>query len=127
MALAKWLLKHPQVSWVSYPGLESHPSYQLAKKYFRNGFGGVLTFGLKGGKEVGAKLIDSVKLASHLANVGDVRTLIIHPSSSTHLQLTDEEQLQAGVRPDMVRVSVGLEHIDDIIADFEQALKAAHQ
>ena len=124
-ALAEWLEKNENVSWVSYPGLSSHPSHELAKKYLKKGFGGVLAFGVKGAREQGKKFVDSVKLASHLANVGDAKTLVIHPSSTTHQQLSEEEQTAAGVKPDMIRVSVGIEHIDDIKADFEQALKAS--
>jgi len=123
LALARWLKDQPAVAWVSYPGLEDHSHHANAKKYLKNGFGGVLAFGIKGGKATGAKFIDSVKLASHLANVGDVRTLVIHPATTTHQQLTDEEQRACGVQPDMVRVSVGIEHIDDIKEDFSQALK----
>jgi O-acetylhomoserine/O-acetylserine sulfhydrylase len=121
LALAHWLKAHPKVSSVNYPGLDNHPSHALARKYLRHGFGGVLSFGLKGGYEAAKHFIDHVKLASHLANVGDVRTLVIHPASTTHQQLSDEEQTSAGVARDQVRVSVGLEHIDDIKADFEQA------
>jgi OAH/OAS sulfhydrylase len=125
MALAQYLEKHPQVSWVSYPGLKAHPFHKLAIEYFRDGnFGAVLTFGIKGGLDAGMKFIDNVKLASHLANVGDAKTLVIHPASTTHEQLTPEEQTASGVTPDMIRVSVGIEHIDDICADFAQALTA---
>ncbi|MEX0821445.1 MAG: O-acetylhomoserine aminocarboxypropyltransferase/cysteine synthase [Rhodothermales bacterium] len=124
LALAGWLREQDKVSWVSYPGLEDHPYHERAKKYLRNGFGAVLAFGVEGGVEAGRALVDSVKLASHLANVGDAKTLIIHPSSTTHQQLAAEEQLAAGVTPDLVRVSVGIEHIDDIIEDFEQAFAA---
>lgn len=123
LALAKWLEAHPQVEFVWYPGLESSPYHTLAKKYFKRGFGGILCFGIKGGKENGRKFIDSLQLASHLANMGDSKTLAIHPSSTTHEQLTDEEQKAAGVEPNMVRISVGTEHIDDIKADFEQAFE----
>ena len=123
--LARWLEKHPAVAWVSHPSLPAHPSHALAKKYLRNGFGSVLTFGIKGGRDAGRKFIDSVKLASHLANLGDAKTLVIHPSSTTHQQLTDEEQRASGVTPDLVRVSVGIEHIEDIKADFQQAFDAA--
>ena len=123
--LAKWLEKHPAVSWVSHPSLPAHPSHALAKKYLRNGFGSVLTFGIKGGREAGRKFIDSVKLASHLANVGDAKTLVIHPNTTTHQQLTDAEQKASGVTPDLVRVSVGIEHIEDIKADFQQAFDLA--
>ncbi|RPI04968.1 MAG: O-acetylhomoserine aminocarboxypropyltransferase/cysteine synthase [Ignavibacteriae bacterium] len=123
LALAAYLEHHPQVDWVWYPGLKSHPSHGLAKKYLRNGqFGGVLTFGVKGGVQAGKKLIDNVKLVSLLANVGDAKTLIIHPASTTHQQLSEAEQKSTGVLPELVRVSVGLEHIDDIIADFDHAL-----
>jgi O-acetylhomoserine (thiol)-lyase len=123
LALATWLESHPQVEFVDYPGLKSNQYHTLAKKYLKNGFGGVLNFGVKGGKENAAKFIDSLKLTSHLANVGDVKTLAIHPASTTHEQLTEEEQKAAGVVPNSVRISVGIEHIEDIKADFEQALQ----
>lgn len=122
LALARWLREQPEVAWVSYPGLEDHPYHERAKKYLRNGFGAVLAFGLKGGYEAGRAFVSQVRLASLLANVGDAKTLVIHPASTTHQQLTAEEQLAAGVTPDMVRVSVGIEHIDDIKEDFAQAL-----
>ena len=126
LALAQWLAKHPAVAWVSYPGLEDHPYHASAKQYLRAGqFGGVLVFGIKGGIEPGKKFINAVKLASLLANVGDAKTLVIHPASTTHQQLNDKEQAESGVTADLVRVSVGIEHIDDIIADFEQALEKA--
>ena len=125
LKLAKWLEKQRQVNWVNYPGLESHSDYALAKKYLPNGAGGILGFGIKGGMESGKKFINSVKLASHLANIGDSKTLVIHPASTTHQQLSKEEQLAAGVTDDYIRVSVGTEHIDDIIADFQQALRAS--
>jgi O-acetylhomoserine/O-acetylserine sulfhydrylase len=121
LELAKWLEKHPQVEKVNYPGLPSSPHHDLAKKYLKNGFGGVLSFQIKGNKEKASQLIDSLQLVSHLANVGDAKTLIIQPSATTHQQLSDAEQLSAGVLPNSLRVSVGLEHIDDIKADFEQA------
>ncbi|MEN8157957.1 MAG: O-acetylhomoserine aminocarboxypropyltransferase/cysteine synthase [Bacteroidota bacterium] len=123
LALAKWLEKHPDVDQVHYPGLESSPHHKNAKRYLPKGAGGVLGFTLKGHKERAIKLVDSLELVSHLANVGDVRTLIIQPAATTHQQLSEEEQLAAGVTPTLLRVSVGLEHIDDIIADFEQAFK----
>ncbi|MDD5064830.1 MAG: homocysteine synthase [Phycisphaerae bacterium] len=123
LKLAQWLEKHKSVSWVNYPGLQSHPDYALAKKYMPNGQSAILGFGIKGGKKAGIKFINSVKLASHLANIGDSKTLVIHPASTTHQQLTEAEQLAAGVTEDYIRVSVGTEHIDDIIADFENALK----
>lgn len=120
---AKWLKQHPQVDWVWYPGFEDHPSHENAKKYLRNGrFGSIVVFGVKGGYEEGRKLIDNLELASLLANVGDAKTLVIHPSSTTHQQLSEKEQRESGVTPDMVRVSVGIEHIDDIIDDFDRAL-----
>ena len=121
LELAKWLEKHPQVEWVSYPGLESHPYHQNAKKYLRHGFGGVLSFGVKGGKEAAQQFVNSLKLTSHLANVGDAKTLIIHPAATTHQQLSEAEQRSAGVTPELLRVSVGIEHIDDIKEDFEEA------
>jgi O-acetylhomoserine (thiol)-lyase len=127
LKLAQWLERHKLVGWVNYPGLPSHPDYKLAKKYMPAGQGAILGFGIKGGKEAGIKFINSVKLASHLANIGDSKTLVIHPASTTHQQLSEAEQLAAGVTPDYVRVSVGTEHIDDIIADFEQAIKASQR
>jgi O-acetylhomoserine (thiol)-lyase len=123
--LAQWLEKQNTVGWVNYPGLKSHPDYELAQKYLPNGQGAILGFGIKDGKEAGIKFINSVKLASHLANIGDSKTLVIHPASTTHQQLSEAEQLAAGVTADYIRVSVGTEHIDDIIDDFEQALKAS--
>ncbi len=121
LALAQWLTEQPQVAWVSYPGLPDHPYHDRAKQYLRNGFGGVLNFGIQGGREAGRAFIDGLKLASHLANVGDAKTLVIHPNSTTHQQLSEDEQRSAGVTPDLVRVSVGIEHIDDIKADFAQS------
>ncbi len=124
LALATWLREHPAVTWVSYPGLPDHPYHERAKRYLRNGFGGVLAFGIRseqGGLEAGRALIDNLKLASHLANVGDAKTLVIHPASTTHQQLSREEQQASGVSEDLVRVSVGIEHIDDIRGDFERA------
>ncbi|MFZ5967201.1 MAG: O-acetylhomoserine aminocarboxypropyltransferase/cysteine synthase family protein [Bacillota bacterium] len=122
LQLAAYLLNHKKVKWVSYPGLESHSSYSLAKKYFDKGVGGMLTFGIEGGLTAGKKFINSVQLASLVANVGDTRTLVIHPASTTHSQLTESEQLSSGVTQDLVRVSVGIEDIHDIIEDFQQAL-----
>ena len=121
LELAKWLENHPQVAKVNYPGLESSPHHQLAKKYLKNGFGAVLSFEIKGDKQNAGAFIDSLALVSHLANVGDAKTLIIQPSATTHQQLNDEEQLAAGVTPNSLRVAVGIEHIDDIKADFIQA------
>ncbi len=123
LALAQWLEQHPQVESVNYPGLESSTYHKLAKKYLRNGFGGVLSFTLKGSKTHTTKFVDSLKLVSHLANVGDSKTLIIQPAATTHQQLSEEEQLSTGVLPTLLRVSVGIEHIDDIKADFVQALE----
>jgi O-acetylhomoserine/O-acetylserine sulfhydrylase len=124
LALAKWLEQHPKVEYVLYPGLDSHPTHERAQKYLKNGFGGVLSFTIKGSKENATQLVNNLKLVSHLANVGDAKTLIIQPSATTHQQLTDEEQAAAGVIPNGLRVSVGIEHIDDIKADFEQAFEA---
>ncbi|MFN8342962.1 MAG: O-acetylhomoserine aminocarboxypropyltransferase/cysteine synthase [Cyclobacteriaceae bacterium] len=123
LALAQWLEQHPLVETVNYPGLTSSTYHKLAKKYLRNGFGAVLSFTVKGSKENATKLVDSLQLVSHLANVGDAKTLIIQPSATTHQQLTDEEQITAGVLPTLLRVSAGLEHIDDLKADFEQAFQ----
>ncbi|HED10251.1 MAG TPA: O-acetylhomoserine aminocarboxypropyltransferase/cysteine synthase [Caldithrix abyssi] len=123
LELARWLEAHPAVEWVWYPGLESHPSHERAKKYLRKGlFGSVLAFGIKGGSTAGRAFVDNVELASLLANVGDAKTLVIHPASTTHQQLSAEERESAGVLEDLIRVSVGIEHIDDIKADFDQAL-----
>ena len=121
LAIAKWLEKHPQVESVNYPGLESSSYHKLAKKYLKNGFGGVLSFILKGEKEETTSFVNNLQLISHLANVGDAKTLIIQPSATTHQQLSDEEQLAAGVHPNLLRISAGIEHIDDIISDLEQA------
>ena len=123
LALAEWLESHDAVEFVQYPGLKSSPYNDLAKKYLPNGFGGILNFGLKGDKEQASKFIDSLKLASHLANVGDAKTLVIHPASTTHEQLSAEEQVAAGVAPNQVRISAGIEHIEDIKADIEQAFE----
>jgi len=125
LKLAQWLEEQPRVTWVNYPGLESHPDHELAKKYLPDGQGAILGFGIKGGKEAGVKFINSVKLASHLANIGDSKTLVIHPASTTHQQLSQKEQLAAGVTNDYIRVSVGTENIDDIVNDFAHALKAS--
>lgn len=122
LALAKYLLKHKDVESVNYPGLESHNSHVNAKKYLQRGFGGVLSFKLKGGRERAEKFVNSLSLISHLANVGDSKTLIIHPASTTHSQLNEAEQLKAGVDPNLLRVSLGIEHLDDIISDINQAL-----
>ncbi|MGB7412513.1 O-acetylhomoserine aminocarboxypropyltransferase [Sphingopyxis granuli] len=124
LALAKWLRAHPKVDWVSYAGLEDDPYHALAKRYLGGKGGAVFTFGLKGGYDAGVKLVSSVKMFSHLANLGDTRSLIIHPASTTHSQLSEAELVETGAGPDVVRVSVGIEHIDDIIADLAQALEA---
>jgi len=124
LALAQWLEKHPKVAWVSYLGLKSHASNELANKLLRpNAYGGVLSFGVKGDAADASKVVDNLKLASNLANVGDAKTLVIHPATTTHQQLSEGEQLATGVTPDLIRVSVGIESIADIIADFEEALK----
>ena len=125
LAVARYLEGHPKVSWVSYAGLESSPYYGLAQKYLPRGAGAVFTFGVKGGYETGLKVVDAVNMFSHLANIGDTRSLIIHPASTTHRQLTDEQKTKAGAGPDVVRLSVGIESIDDIIADLDQALDQA--
>ena len=125
LAVARYLEGHPKVSWVSYAGLESNPYYALAQKYLPRGAGAVFTFGLKGGYEAGLKVVDKVNMFSHLANIGDTRSLIIHPASTTHRQLTDEQKVKAGAGPDVVRLSVGIESIDDIIDDLDQALDQA--
>ncbi len=123
-AVAEFLEKHPKVSWVMYPGLKSHPDYQRAKKYFPKGAGAILGFGIKGGAEAGRKFIESLQLFSHLANVGDAKSLAIHPATTTHSQLTEDEQVSAGVTPDFIRLSIGIEDIDDILWDLDQALNA---
>jgi O-acetylhomoserine (thiol)-lyase len=124
---AEWLQQHQAVEWVNYAGLPGHPHHENAKKYVPGGPGAIVGFGIKGGKEAGIRLINKVKLASHLANLGDAKTLVIHPASTTHQQLTEEEQASAGVRPEYIRVSVGIEDLKDIIADFDQALLASQQ
>jgi O-acetylhomoserine (thiol)-lyase len=123
--VAGFLEAHPCVSWVNYPGLTSHPDHARAQKYLPAGQGAILGFGIKGGAAAGAKFIDSVKLASHLANIGDAKTLVIHPATTTHQQLTAEQQIAAGVSPDYIRVSVGIEDVADILADLDQALRAS--
>jgi O-acetylhomoserine (thiol)-lyase len=124
MAIARFLTEHPKVVWVNYPGLPSHPAFERASRYHRNGlFGAILGFGIKGGREAGRKFIDNLELFSHLANVGDAKSLAIHPATTTHSQLTEEAQLDTGVTPDYVRLSVGIETVSDLIADLEQALE----
>jgi O-acetylhomoserine (thiol)-lyase len=127
LAVAKFLEKHPAVQWVNYPGLPSHPDHANAKKYLPDGQGAIVGFGIKGGKASGVKLINGVKLFSHLANIGDAKSLIIHPASTTHSQLTPEEQAQTGVTPEYIRLSVGIEDVRDIIADLDQALAASQR
>jgi O-acetylhomoserine (thiol)-lyase len=123
--VAQWLSKHPAVSWVNYPGLPNHPSHANAKKYLTGGFGAIMGFGIKGGSPAAVKFINNVKLASHLANIGDAKTLVIHPASTTHSQLTPQEQASTGVSPEFIRLSVGIEDVRDIIEDLDQALKAS--
>jgi O-acetylhomoserine (thiol)-lyase len=125
MEVAEWLKKQPAISWVKYPGLKDSPYHGLAQKYMSQGQGSIVTFGIKGGTEAGRKLIDNVKIFSHLANLGDAKSLIIHPSSTTHQQLNDAQQADAGVSKDLVRISVGIEDVDDLIWDLEQAIAAS--
>jgi O-acetylhomoserine (thiol)-lyase len=125
LAVAKFLQMHPQVSWVNYPGLPDSRYHELARKYLPRGASGLLTFGVKGGARAGERFIEAAQFMSHLANIGDAKTLIIHPASTTHRQLSEEEQVKAGVAPDMIRVSVGIETLDDILWDIDQALIAA--
>jgi O-acetylhomoserine (thiol)-lyase len=119
--VARFLREHANVEWVRYPGLEDDPTYPVASKYLKNGFGGMVVFGIKGGLEAGQKFVDGLKLFSHLANVGDAKSLVIHPASTTHSQLSEEQQRAGGLTPNLVRLSIGLEHIDDIKQDLEQA------
>ena len=125
LKVAEFLEKHPLVSWVNYPGLTSHPSHALAEKYLKGNYGGIVGFGIRGGKEAGKRLIENVKLFSHLANIGDTKSLIIHPASTTHQQLTNQEQEATGVTEDFIRLSIGIEDAQDIIEDLDQALKAS--
>jgi len=122
LTVALYLEKHPKVAWVNYPGLKSSPDHDRAVKYLPKGTGAILGFGVKGGIEAGKKFINALQLISHLANIGDAKTLAIHPASTTHQQLSPEEQLATGVTPDFIRLSIGIEHVDDILADIEQAL-----
>ena len=122
LAVAHWLKKHPKISWVNYAGLEGDPCYGLHRTYCPKGAGAVFTFGVKGGYEAGVKIVNNVKLISHLANVGDTRSLIIHPASTTHRQLADEQRAAAGAGNDVMRLSIGIESVEDIIADLDQAL-----
>jgi O-acetylhomoserine (thiol)-lyase len=125
LKVSKFLEGHPSVEWVNYPGLESHPDHERSKRYLPAGQGAILGFGIKGGREAGARFIDSVKLCSHLANIGDAKTLVIHPASTTHQQLSEAEQIASGVSPDYIRVSVGIEDVQDILEDLEQALQTS--
>jgi O-acetylhomoserine (thiol)-lyase len=125
MAVAQWLMKQPKVYWVRYPGLPTDPTYPVASKYLKKGFGGMVVFGIKGGRPAGEKFINSLKLFSHLANVGDAKSLALHPASTSHSQLTEEQQREGGLTPELVRLSIGIEHIDDIKDDIDQALKLA--
>ncbi len=122
LAVAQHLKEHPLVEWVRYPGLQDDPAYEVASRYLNKGFGAMVVFGIKGGRKAGARFIDSLELFSHLANVGDAKSLAIHPATTTHSQLDEEQQLEGGITPELVRLSIGLEHIDDILADVDQAL-----
>ncbi|RPI61514.1 MAG: bifunctional O-acetylhomoserine aminocarboxypropyltransferase/cysteine synthase, partial [Planctomycetaceae bacterium] len=126
-AMAEWLAKHPAVEWVNYPGLSGHSHHATAAKYLPDGAGAIIGFGIKGGKAAGVKFINNVKLASHLANIGDAKTLVIHPASTTHQQLTETEQRATGVSPEFIRLCVGIEDIEDIKADLDQALMASQK
>ena len=125
LAVARHLAEHPKAGWVLYPGLESHPSYAMAQRYLPDGASGMVGFGVQGGMAAGRRFIEALQLFSHLANIGDARSLAIHPASTTHQQLTAEEQAQAGVTPDFVRLSIGIESLSDILADLDQALTQA--
>ncbi|WP_432821973.1 O-acetylhomoserine aminocarboxypropyltransferase/cysteine synthase family protein [Trichloromonas sp.] len=125
LALAKYLQKHPKVAWVNYPGLESHPSYALTRKYLAKGASGVMTFGIRGGREAGVRFMEATRVIALVVHVGDARSCVLHPASTTHRQLSEAQQIASGVTPDLIRLSVGIEHIDDLIADVEQALQAS--
>jgi O-acetylhomoserine (thiol)-lyase len=125
LAVATWLKKHPKVEWLRYPGLPDDPTYPVASKYLKRGFGGMVVFGIKGGKASGERFIDALKLFSHLANVGDAKSLALHPASTSHSQLTEDQQREGGLTPELVRLSIGIEHVEDIKADIEQALRGA--
>jgi O-acetylhomoserine (thiol)-lyase len=124
LAVAQWLKKHPKVEWVRYPGLPDDPAYKTASRYLKKGYGGMVVFGIKGGSAAGTKFIDSLKLVSHLANVGDAKSLALHPASTSHSQLTEEQQREGGLTPELVRLSIGIEHVEDIKADIDQAMRA---
>jgi O-acetylhomoserine (thiol)-lyase len=121
LKVARRLKTHPKVKWVRYPGLEDDPSYPIANRYLKKGFGGMVVFGIKGGSAAGSKFVDHLKMFSHLANVGDAKSLVLHPSSTSHSQLSEEQQKAGGLTPDLIRLSIGIEHIDDIIEDLERA------
>jgi len=125
--VAEYLAQHSLVEWVRYPGLKQDTAHEQATKYFKKGFGGVVVFGIKGGINAGKKFIESLKLISHVSSVGEVRSLAIHPASTTHSQLTEQQQQQGGITADLIRLSVGIEHSDDIIEDIEQSLVASQQ
>jgi len=120
--VAQFLKTHPKVAWVRYPGLPDDPTFPVAKRYLKKGFGGMVVFGVKGGREQGQRFIESLRLFSHLANVGDAKSLAIHPATTTHSQLSDEDMIAGGITPDLVRLSIGIEHRDDILEDLDQAL-----
>jgi O-acetylhomoserine (thiol)-lyase len=122
LAVAQRLHDHPQVEWVRYPGLPDDPTHEVARRYLSRGYGGMVVFGIKGGLEAGSKFVNQLQLFSHLANVGDAKSLVIHPASTTHSQLSEAQQREGGITPDLIRLSIGLEHLDDILADLEQAL-----
>jgi O-acetylhomoserine (thiol)-lyase len=122
MAVAQYLKKHPKIAWVRYPGLADDPTYKIASKYLKQGFGGMVVFGVKAGYDAAVKIIDNIKLFSHLANVGDAKSLILHPASTSHSQLSEKEQREGGLTPDLIRLSIGIEHIDDIIGALDEAL-----
>jgi O-acetylhomoserine (thiol)-lyase len=122
MKVARYLSEHPAVSWVRYPGLESDPNYPIAQKFFKKGFGGMVVFGIRGGEEAGRRFIEKLKVFVHVVNVGDARSIATHPATTTHAQLTPEQQLAGGITPDLIRLSIGIEHIDDLLADLSQAL-----
>jgi O-acetylhomoserine (thiol)-lyase len=121
LKVAQFLKSHSHVEWVRYPGLEEDPSYPTASKYLKKGFGGMVVFGIKGGIEAGSKFVENLQVFSHLANVGDAKSLVLHPSSTSHSQLNEEQQKASGLTPDLIRLSIGIEHVDDIIGDLEQA------